>query len=141
MAIKTSIVDGRGSESEVMVTSRGELVTGAIDYSLSYNADVDTGNTAFNFIGPLSNRQFVITSLHISTDRTVGANGAVIIVYEAAADNTTTVSRTILEVEMLKSTHRDLSGLRMIVTEGRWVNIKSTDTNVNATLMGYYVQA
>lgn len=141
MGVRVSICDGAGSGTGAVITTRGVLVTGPLDFSVAYNQDVDTINTAFNFVGPEVGKRFVITDILLSTDRQVGNNGAIIILYEATADNTVTVTTTILEVEMLKSTVRDMTGLNMIATEGVWINIKTDDDNVQATIMGYYVKA
>lgn len=141
MSLQVNIRDGDGKGSMAHITSRGVLVVGPIDFSVSYNQDVDTIDTAFNFVGPLAAKRFVVTDILLSTDRLIGNNGAIIILYEATSSSTTTVTKTILEIEMLKSTVRDLTGLNMILTEGVWLNIKTDDDNVQATIMGYYVQA
>jgi hypothetical protein len=71
----------------------------------------------------------------------VGASDATVDVYEADSATETTVTKSILAIEMLKNTARDITGLNLIVTEGKWVNIKTNDNTIFATLMGYYVDA
>ena len=67
-----------------------------------------------------------------STDTTV-------VIYEATTASTATVSKTILNVEMLKNSYRDITGLNLLITAGRYVNGKCDDDDVFVTLMGYYV--
>jgi hypothetical protein len=141
MGIKTWLIDGRGTNQAACVTSRGELVVGDSDYSTAYTVEANIDNTAFNFVGPISNKRFVITSILLYANKGVGAADASVQVYEADADDTTTVSKTILDLEMLKNSARDITGIRLIVTEGKWVNIKTDDNTIFATIMGYYVTA
>lgn len=141
MTLGVNILDGSGSAIGATVTTQGVLVTGPVEFSVAHNQDVDTIDTAFNVVGPEVGKRFVITDILLSTDRQIGNNGAIIILYEATAVDTVTVTTTILEVEMLKSTVRDMTGLNMIASEGVWINIKTDDDNVQSTIMGYFVKA
>lgn len=141
MTISGIIEDGDGTSSLAKVTSRGELVTGRFDYSTAYAVTVNATATAFNFVGPIAGKRFVITDIILYANKNVGAADATVDVYEATASDSTTISKSILAIEMLKQTSRDLTGLNLIVTEGRWVNIKTDDDIIYATLMGYYVKA
>ena len=44
-------------------------------------------------------------------------------------------------MEIPKKTSLTLTGLNIIVTEGRWVNVKTDDDDVFATVAGYFVTA
>jgi hypothetical protein len=141
MSIKSEIIDGRGTSSKAKVTSRGQLVTAPLDFSISYTQEVNATATAFNFVGPETNKRFVITDILLYANKNIGVNDASIQIYEADSDTETTVSKTILDIEMLKQTSRDITGLNLIITEGKWVNIKTDDATIFATIMGYYVPA
>lgn len=141
MTISTNIEDGSGSSNKAKVTNRGQLVTGPIDFSRAYSVDVDTINTAFNFVPPIAGKRFVITDILLYANRNVGVNDATVEIYEATGATVTTVSTSILLAEMLKQSSRDITGINLIVSEGRWINIKTDDNSIFATVMGYYVDA
>lgn len=139
MAIRSYITDATGTDKQVKVTSRNELVINRYDYSTAYAVTANAVNTAFNFIEPKAGWRFVITDILLYANKGVGANDASVQVYEASGSDSTTVDKAILDVEMLKQTSRDLTGLNLIVSAGKWVNIKTDDDTIFATLMGYYV--
>ena len=141
MTIDVKLKDGEGRGHEAAVTYRKQLVVAPLDFSEAYTATAILVDTAFNFVGPKADKQFVITDIMLYANKGVGASDATVEVYEADADNTTTVHKSILLMEMLKQTSRDLTGLNLIITEGKWVNIKTDDNTVFATIMGYYVIA
>ena len=141
MGLKVRLEDGSGTGTTATITSRGELVVGNIAHSSSYSVEATVINTAYNFVGPLAGKRFVITDILLASDRNIGNNGADIDVYEATASDSITVSKEILGMELLKNSFRDLTGLNLIASEGVWVNVKTNDNNIFATLMGYYVTA
>ena len=140
MGVKFRVEDGFGSEVCAAVSSRGELITSPIEYSSGFTVEANVIDTAFNFVGPQAGMRFVITDILLYANRDVGINDAEVVVYEATGAAVTTVSLTLLEVEMLKQSARDITGLRLLVSEGVWVNIKTNDNTIFGTIMGYYVQ-
>jgi hypothetical protein len=141
MSIKSEIIDGWGSGQKACVSTRGELVVGKVDYSTSYAIEATAAATAYNFVGPISAKRFVITDILLYANKNVGAGDASVQVYEADSSTSTTITKTILDIEMVKQTARDMTGLNLIVTEGKWVNIKTDDATIFASVMGYYVRA
>lgn len=141
MSIITKIGDGAGKSTEAIVTSRGQLVTSPLEYSTAYTKEVNATATAFNFIGPVTGKRFVITDILLYADKNVGVNDASVQLYEATSSASTTISKTIIDIEMVKQTNRDITGLNLILTEGRYLNIKTDDATIFATVMGYYVNA
>ena len=141
--IDVRIRDGKGTKNTVLVTSRGQLVSGPIEYSSAFTVTASVINTAFNFVPPVAGKKFVITDLLLDAGKTVSNTTAgTIEVYEATSIDTTTVARSILSVEMLRNTSRTITGINLITfNEGRWVNMKTTDATVTGTLLGYYVSA
>jgi hypothetical protein len=140
MSIDVRIGDGNNGVT-AKVTSRNQLVTAPLDFSVFYTASVTVDNTAANLVGPKAGKRFVITDLILTGDRGIAANGAVAKVYEAADDSTATVSTLIYEDEIAKQTRAVLTGLNIIVSEGKWVNVVADDTIVRANLAGYYIDA
>lgn len=139
MSIEVQIVGKTGRLAEV--SPLGQLVTAPLAYATGTFQDMGTVDTAFNFVTPTPGKRFVITGLLISTNRNVGVNGAIIIIYEAASATSTTVDKTLAQVEMTKNQLLPIPGLNSIVTEGKFVNGKTDDDDVSVTLSGYEVDA
>jgi hypothetical protein len=137
--IKTNIVD-LGNDTSAKVTSRGELVTGKLNFSSAYNANAVVINTGYNLIVPRNGHCFVITDILIFADKSVSVNDATISVYTASSATSTTAIDTILTTQIKASTSRDLTGLNLLVSHGVWVNAKTDDNNVYFTIFGYYVE-
>ena len=138
MSIKTRIeYAGRWAQ----VTSRGQLVTAPLDFSSAYNATADVINTGYNLVTPQTSKRFVITDILLYANRNVGVNDATVEIYEASSDSSTTVDKSLFLAEMVRQAARDLTGLNLLVTEGKWVNIKTDDDDIFATIMGYYIDA
>lgn len=139
MAIGAKIVDGSGSHSEAKVTKRGQLITAPLDFSTFYNAEVDVINTGFTIVTPRGGKQFVITSLIVYANKLVGTGDATVEIYEADSLDSTVVSASIFKQEMLKQTNLPLGQLNVIVSEGKWVNVKTDDNTIFVNMAGYYV--
>lgn len=141
MPIQVLLSDGFGNGITAGVSSRGQLVTGPLDFSTAYAVTASVDDTAYNFVPPKSGKRFVITDILLYANKGVGVADATVAVYEADSATSTAVTKSILAIEMLKQTARDITGLNLIVSEGKWVNIKTDDNTVFATMMGYYVSA
>ena len=139
--ISTNIEDGGGNSFKVAVSKRGQLITGPIEYSTAFSVEANVNDTAFNFVPPIAGQRFVLTDILLYANKGVGASDATVELYEATGDTVTTVTRSILVIEMLKQTSRDITGLNLICSEGLWINIKTNDNTIFATIMGYYVKA
>ena len=136
MAVPSHIVDPHNGLA-ARVTEFGQLVVAPIAYSTPVTGTLATINTAVNFVEPKGNHSIIITDVILSSDKNVGVDGAAVLVYCSDAIDSTTVVDGILEVNMLKNTARDLIGLNLIVGEGKWVNAKTDDNNIEVTI-GYY---
>ena len=140
MTVKMTIADPR-SGMVARVSKYGQLSTAPLSFSTPVAAVLTQDDTAYNFITPVAEHEVIITDILLSTNRTIGANGADIEVYcSSSIDGTAIVTGcSILSVELLKNEHRDLTGLNFIVNAGYWVNIKTNDTDVTATIAYYRV--
>jgi len=139
--IKT-VLKSTGNGNEAIVTHRGQLVTAPLSFSEAYTATVNATGTAFVIAPAKVNKRFVITGILLDADKNVSANTAgTIDLYETTDAASTTATKTILSIEMLKNTNRALTGLNLIVTENVWLNIKTSDATIYATILGYYVEA
>lgn len=141
MPVSFELEDGQGESYKACVTSRGQLVVGPIDFSEAYAVEVDVNDTAYNFVPPKTNKRFVVTDILLYANKGVGAADATVDVYESTSATSTVISKSILAIEMLKNSSRDITGLNLIITEGKWLNIKTNDNTIFATVMGYYITA
>jgi hypothetical protein len=141
MAVKFEIGDGSGEEYKAKVTSRGQLVVAPLDFSTFYNVTADVVDTGYNLAPPKSSERFIITAIHLYANKNVGAGDATVVLYEADSSTETTATKTIINIEMLKQTSLNMTGLNIIVTEGKWVNIKTDDDDIFANVAGYYIDA
>ena len=139
MSVGFLIKDGKGGGTTAAVTSRSQLVTAPLEFSTMFNATAGVVNTAANIVTPLSGKQFVITDIVLYANKSVGAGDATVILYEANTISTLTADAVIFQQEMVKQTSLVLTGLNIIVTAGKWVNIKTDDDDVFVNMAGYYV--
>lgn len=136
MPVPSHIVDPHNGLA-ARVTEFGQLVVAPIAYSVPVADTLTVINTAYNFVEPVAGHQIVITDVILTADKTVGVNGAAVEIYTADSPTSTVVTKSVLDIEMLKNTSRDLIGLNFLVGKGRWVNAKSDDVNIQVTI-GYY---
>lgn len=138
MSTPIHIIDGRGTKQRVMVTSLGQLVTAPISYDEVKTISLNVDDTGFTFYVPKAGGQFVITAVLLTADKNVTTD-CIVEIFESAQEDSNVVSESILVIEMLKNTGRDITGLNFLVSEGVYVNGKTDDNNVSATIMGYYI--
>ena len=136
--INASIVDGSGSKVRTKVTSIGQVVTAPYSYDEVSAGTLDVDNTAVNFFGPKVGQQFVLTTILLTANKNVTTDCTVDI-YEATTATATVVTKSIVNIEMLKNTGRDITGLNLLISEGSYINGKTDDDDVFVTLMGYYI--
>jgi hypothetical protein len=111
------------------------------DYSTSYFQTFATAATAYNFVPPIQNQFFVITAIILQANKNVNATtGQVVDIYEATSATSTTIDKKLVEVEMIKNDRIILTGLNIKMNEGKFLNGKTEDDDVLATVAGYYVQ-
>ena len=122
------------------VTSRGQLVTSPLDFSTPIQKDLDLADTAYNFFVPKTNKQFVITGIFAKADQQVSNTvSATVVIYEATSASTTDVSKTIFQTVMLRNDLLVATGMNFLVSNGKWINAKTTDDDIHMTITGYYV--
>ena len=139
--IKVNLKDGRGTNNLAKVSEYGQLVTSPLEYSEPYTASLDSTGTAFTIAVPKVGHRFIITDIILDAGKDVSASTAgTIVLYEGDSVDDTTGSKTILTVEMLKNTDRTITGLNMIVSEGVWLSMKTSDATISATVLGYYLE-
>lgn len=122
----------------VVLTPSGELVVAPLKNDDSYHQQLDATATAFNFVPPKVGFQFVITGFIAVSDKNITAD-AIVDIYEATSDTETTISKILLKFAMTKNQSIPANSLRILVSEGVWVNAKTDDATIHITLFGYYI--
>ena len=136
MAAFVQIRDPKTSQT-ARVSEFGQLITSPIAYTTPVAKVLTVDDAPVNFVEPESQHQIVVTDIILSADKNVGVNGASVQVYASDSINGGNIIGGILDIEMLRSTSRDLIGLNFIVKKGLWLNAKTDDNNIQITI-GYY---
>lgn len=122
------------------VTPRGQVVVSPLEYSQFYFGATASNDVPVNIVTPLTKKNFVIDAIVLSADRSIAANGVIIDIYENSIGPTdTTITKQILQQEMIKQSVLAIPDLNILITAGRWINIKSDDVIVRCNISGYFV--
>lgn len=139
MAAPVNIQDSKDGVT-VRVTRFGQLVVAPLAYSEPIAKELDTADTAFNFLAPESGKSIVITDIIVSTGQLISpTDPAEIEIYEADAIDSLDLLQGIVSPRLVRGGSLTLTGLNLLVPEGRWVNAKTDDTSIFITIMFYRV--
>lgn len=133
--IKINIQGSKGRT--VDVSSNQELLV-VKRFSSAQNITLVSDNVAVNLIAPRSGEKVIITGLIVNTNRDIGVNGAKIEIYEATGPTETTVETAIMTFDLPKNETVPLNGLLIETNEGKYINAKADDSEVNITLLCYF---
>ena len=140
MPLDVSIRSGWGEKRRARVTDAGQLVTAPAEYNLTASQDMVAADTAYNLIAPITGQQIVVDQVILSAAADVSnVAQATIEIYEATSDSTTTVSRSLLVVGMVRFDLIAIPGTNLLVNTGRYVNAKTDDESVKITVLYYYL--
>tara|TARA_R110002096_G_scaffold276_1_gene1550 strand:+ start:54 stop:473 length:420 start_codon:yes stop_codon:yes gene_type:complete len=120
------------------VTEFGQLVTSPIDYSLSSQVVAIVDDLPYTAVSPEQGRSIIITSIILTANKDVGVNDATVTLYSASTAGATT-GEDILQLELERNGKLVLTGLNLKVDGGLFLNIKTSDTIVYATILYYRV--
>ncbi len=139
MAFPVQII---GRDNEVAIVDKsGHLAIGPAQFDEAVFQTLDSLSTSYNFFPPLPHSRFVMTSLIVFADKDVlDSSDTTVTIYEGTTADTTTVSKTLLQFGMGRLTSLPIVPLRLAVTEGFYVNAKTTDDDIHITMMGHYVK-
>ena len=142
MSAPVRITDGRGTTRTAKVTPQGQLVVSPIAYDLVSTVELAETSTGYNFFPPKTNQQFVITGIRMRADRDVSPTAdATVALFEGASATATVSSRDIWTENMVRGESVALFPTNILVSEGVWINGTTTDDDIFATVMGYYIEA
>lgn len=124
------------------VTSSGALVTAAFAYDETKFGELGTDDAGVNFYKPKADQQFVIRGIIAAGNLSIAANAlATVVVYEAAASDTATADKTLIQFGVTRLQTLSLLPLNILVNEGKFINAKTDDDDIFMTIMGYYIPA
>jgi len=138
--IKVILGDGLGKSNVAQISNQGELITRPGQFSTSKKQQI-TDSSAVNFFKPIAGKKFIVTGIIINTDRNVGVNGSVIEIYEASSATSTTIDASIISVDLVKNQTNALTPFLIETEEGKFINGKADDFNVNISVLGYFANA
>jgi hypothetical protein len=139
MATPTVIKDHK-SANAARVTDFGQLVVAPLDYSKPVTKPLTPINTAFNFIEPAQGQSIVITDIITSANKDVSnVDPANVVIYQASAPDTLIVDELIVSPQLTRGGNLPLTGLNLIVPEGKWVNAFTNDDIILLAIMFYRV--
>jgi len=140
MSYPTQIIDGGGEKNKATVTRLGQLVVSPVSYDDTVFNELAAANTAYNFYGPKVNKQFIITGFIAKADKQVSSTvDADVVIYEAIAADTTASTKTLFRSAMVQGDQVEALPLNIKVSNGVYVNAKTTDDDIHMTIMGYYI--
>lgn len=139
MSASVGLKDSKTGQT-ARVTRFGQLVVAPLDYSRPIARDLDVIDTAFNFLTPLAGHSIVITDIIVSANKDVSnVEPAEIEIYQADAVDSLNASPTIISPRLIRAGNLTLTGLNLLIPEGKWVNTKTKDNNVLITIAFYRV--
>lgn len=138
--ITVQLGDGGQTGNKVKVTPQHQLAVGPVEFSETVQQDLDVIDTAFNFVKPQVGKFFTLTGFIINTAKTIDINGATIEIYEADADDSTTVDKQIYKFDLTRQQIAGLASKNIMITEGKFLNAKTDSATVLVTIDGYFVE-
>ena len=126
------------SGSTVQVSKAGELFT-RLQFSSAEKISLLVDDTPVNIVKPRSGQKMIITGLIVNTNRDIGVNGAEIKIYEAVDAATATALKEIMTFDLVKNQTVVTAPLLIETGEGSFINAVADDSNVNVTLLCYFV--
>jgi hypothetical protein len=135
-------IKGATNGKIVNVNELGEIPVADLYFSRFYLGVAVSNNVAVNVVPPITSKRFLIKSIILSGDRSIGANGAIVDIFENSVGPTDgTITQQIIQEEIAKQTRMTTTPLNIIISPGNWVNVKADDVIVRCNISGYYVDA
>jgi len=119
------LINDPSTGSQTKVTTRGQLVVAPLDFSVPTSQCIPCACTAVNFFAATSGKVLVVTDIIVSSG---GGATQTIDIYEATSATSTTVAKQIFTLDLSARTVIPLTGLNWSLTQGVWLNAKSSGT-------------
>jgi len=141
MATEVILTNGAGNIAKI--SSRGQLATAPLDFSVPMSLCLTTACVAANFFGPLPNKRLVITDMFIGVNRNSPAQGQAIEIFEASSSTSIVSTKLIFKIDLGRQARAIQNGLNYLMSEGIWLNAKIASTMgvTSITISGYFIDA
>jgi len=138
MPVRVILDAGNGKRAKWNELAQLETASGGFD--LGNFKSLNATGTAFNFYTPIPGHQFIITGLFAFATKDVSdASATNIVIYEGTTPTTITVSRIVRQFGMGKLTVASQVGLRLLVSEGVFLNAKTDDDTIDLNIDGHFI--
>lgn len=127
-----------GDTGNLAKVSVGGALKTTQNFSSAEKITLTSDNVAVTIVKPRSGERMIITGLILNTNRDIGVNGAVVQIYESAAENSSVVQKAILSFDIPKSSTVVTSPVLIATEEGSFINAVADDSDVNVTLLCYF---
>ena len=133
-----TLVDRSGKAA--LFNELGELQVAEGDFDLTKFIELAEPATAYNFYLPLIGKQFVITGILAFADKDVlDSSDTTITIYEASTPAATTADRIIVEYGMGRLSVLPYPNVRLLASEGVYINAKTDDDDIHLNLIGHFI--
>lgn len=118
------------------------MVVGKAAFENIAFAEVNSTNTAFNLYFPDLGLQHVITGIRLKANRDVSnTTDASVVVYEASSLTSTIEDKVLYETALVRGEFDAMPpGVELLVNEGKFINVKTTDASIFANVFTYLIQ-
>jgi len=129
-----------GPVNEAGVSPNGELLIRSFDYSEPTIKQL-TDTTVTEFAEPRDGQQFVLTGMYASADRSIGANGELLEIYESLAGDSGTQDKLLFSVDLARQGNANPVFPPGLISPERFVNADRTNTSgtITVSIWGFYV--
>ena len=143
MAIKFRLIGlfgGKGGENQAGVSPNGEVLIREFNYSDPIVKQL-TDTTITNFVEATDGKQFVLTGMYASGDRSINNNGELLEIYESEGLDSGTQEKLLFSVDIPRQGNANPALPPMLITHGRFVNADRTNITgaITVTITGYFV--
>ena len=126
--------------TDVRITTAGQIVTGNLAFDLTKFVKLDVATTVYNFYKPKAGLQFIISGIIATGNKSIAANAeALVEIYEGSSITDATVDKELITFGLTQSTVLPMFPLNILVSEGKFVNARTSDDDVFLTVVGYYI--
>lgn len=142
MSTPTNIRDA-DEGTAAKVTSGGVLVVGSLSHSTPYYISVAAATVEYQVIEGKAKKSFIVTGLLLASSKTFGSatTAETLTIYEASPADITVSEKTIVQLDMLKNDRFVATGLDLLVSNAKSLIAIATDSSVDVTISGYYIDA
>ena len=135
VVVEAAIVGRNGRSVEVAPT--GAMVVTPENDEIEFN-ELAVANQAYNYYTPLAGSRFVLTGVVAAADKDVVAD-ATVVVYEATAPDSTTVSKVLFQFVLLKNQQLVIPSFHIRVNPDVWINGKTDDDDIHMSIVGHWL--